>query len=67
MEYPTIAQVEAADYDQLVSWSQSLPSPGASATEEQRGTDQYIAIEDHEMTILRHICARLTPSTPRPQ
>lgn len=65
MEYPTIAQVEAADCDELVSWSQSLPSPGASATEEQRGTDLYIAIEDHEMTIMRHICARIDQLTQR--
>lgn len=65
MNYPTLAEVEAADLVQLATWHRFLPSPGANASSaipvdpEPHDEEAWEAAVDADFAILRRIIVRL--------
>ena len=59
MTYPSIQEVEAADYNQLLCWFHQLPSPGMTAFQLGAAEGTWRAAMKHECEIHRRIGERV--------
>lgn len=66
MKYPTLQQVEAADYEQLRQWARHLPEPGTAHQAEHPVTGDFFSpsnvawqeAQERDRKVLTRICDR---------